>query len=327
MNTNLVLGMLSAYENAAFMYVMAKLNIADYLSEKPRSSKELALLTETNADALHRVLRGLVNRKILFEDSLGHFGLTSDGECLKSNAEGDIHGIALNIGELLYNTWGSLLYSVKTGKPAFEHIHGINWFDFLKQNPKSAEIFNRGMANNTLQIAQALCESYDFSNIQTITDIGGGHGILLKIILEKYTHLKAVLFDSPEVIQEIKEEIKNCEFKSGNFFESVPKNKDIYILKSIIHDWNDEEALRILQNCREVMHENSKILLIEPIMPERLDEFSLAVEMDLGMLLLLNGRERTSREYENLYARAGFELTRIISIMEPYSVIEARPCK
>lgn len=323
--SNIVLDMLSSYKNAAMAYVAAKLNIADFLSEGPRSSEELAALMGVNANALRRVMRGLVNRKILFEEKPGYFGLTSAGECLRSNTEDDTHGIALHIGELLYNTWGSLLYSVKTGKPAFEHIHGMKWFEYLKNNPQNAQIFNRGMTNNTLQVAPAFLEAYDFSDISVIADIGGGQGILLSTLLEKYPKLTGILFDSEEVIQEVTARDR-CQLVAGSFFETVPEGCDAYMLKSIIHDWSDDEAVQILRNCRKAMHQKSRLLLIEPIMPEQVDEFSLAVELDLGMLLVLNGRERTLLEFKNLYAEAGFELTKVIPFKEPFSIIEGRPC-
>lgn len=321
---NIVLEMLSSYENAAMAYVAAKLNIADHLSEGPRSSEELAPLMGVNAHALRRVMRGLVNRKVLFEETPGIFGLTSEGECLKSDSKDDTHGIALHVGELLYNTWGSLLYSVKTGKPAFEQIHGMKWFEYLKKNPECAQIFNRGMTNDTLQIAPAFLEAYDFSEINTLADIGGGQGILLSKVLKQHPHMKGILFDSEDVIRESTIAEDRCTKVGGSFFESVPKGANAYMLKSIIHDWNDEEAVTILKNCRQAMKDDAKILLIEPILPEKVDEFSLAVEMDLGMLLVLNGRERTGLEYKNLLAQSGFELSRIIPFMEPYSIIEGR---
>lgn len=324
-HSNIVLDMLSSYENAAMAYVAAKLNIADFLSEGPRTSDELASCMGVNANALRRVMRGLVNRKVLVEEKPGIFSLTSAGECLKSNADGDTHGIALHVGELLYNTWGSLLYSVKTGKPAFEHIHGMKWFEYLQKNPHSAEIFNRGMTNDTRQIAAAFLDSYDFSNFGIVADIGGGQGILLSAVLEKYPRISGILFDSEEVVHTANIIKDRCKAVAGSFFEAVPKNCDAYMLKSIIHDWSDEEAGQILKNCRKAMHENSKLILIEPIMPERVEEFSLAVEMDLGMLLVLNGRERSALEFKNLFAEAGFELTQVKSFMEPFSIIEGRP--
>ena len=326
MQQNLILDMLSGYENAAMAYVAAKLKIADFLIDGPRSSDELAPLMGVNAHALRRVMRGLVNRKVLFEEKPGYFGLTSAGACLRSDRDDDTYGIALHVGELLYKTWGSLLYSVETGKPAFENIYGMKWFEYLKNNPKSAQIFNRGMANDTLQIAPAFIDAYNFSDMNIVADIGGGQGMLLSLLLKKYPHITGILFDSKEVIEEARA-LKNCQLVSGSFFESVPKNCDAYILKSIIHDWNDEEAVQILKNCRKAMHDTSRILLIEPILPERVEEFSLAVEMDLGMLLVLNGRERTVSEYKNLYAEADLELTNIISFSDHFSLIEGRISK
>lgn len=323
-SNKVVFEMLGAFENAQLVYVAAKLGIADHLHDGPRSSEDIATASGVNAFALRRVMRGLVNRGILREEIDGKFALTSTGECLKSDSEDDVRGIAINIGELLYGAWGELLYSVKTGKPAFERIHGMKWFEYLKKHPDHARIFDRGMAKDTAHTAAMLSQVYDFSNIRTIADIGGGQGILLSTLLQNNPHMNGILYDRDDVIASANL-VDRCELVVGDFFENVPTGCDAYLLKSIIHDWDDEQAIRILKNCRAAMNNHARLLLVEPVMPERVNDFSLAVEMDLGMLLLLNGRERTAQEYKELLWSAGFELTEIIPVSEPFSVIEAKP--
>lgn len=323
--------MLEAYANTQMVYVAAKLGIADFLSAGPRSSDELAASTQVNAQALRRVMRGLVNRKILVEVSSGHFALAPAGECLKSDNPDDIKGIAIHVGELLYPTWGSLMHTVKTGEPSFEHLHGMKWFEYLDKNPEHAEIFNRGMANDTAPVVRAVKDVYDFSEIRKVADIGGGEGMMLAELLRSTPGLQGVLFDAPHVVAGAPPRLAEagvadrCEVLSGNFFESVPSGCDAYIMKSIIHDWNDEESLTILRNLRAAMSPSSRLLLIEPIMPARVEEVSFAVEMDLGMMLLLRGLERTEEQYRALYLAAGFELTKVVDTTEPFSVIEGRP--
>ncbi|AVI65886.1 methyltransferase [Shewanella sp. WE21] len=328
---NLIRQMLGAYENAQLIYVAAKLGIADFLSDGPRYSDDLANIAGLNADALRRVMRGLVNRGILTEVSSGNFGLTPSGECLKKNELEDWNGIAINVGELLYSTWGSLLYSVQTGKPAFEHVHGMKWFEYLEKHPEQGQIFNNGMANDTQNVAIAVCQNYDFSKVRTIADIGGGQGILLSQVLNLDPQMQGLLFDAASVLANAPARLEKagvserCEMVAGNFFESVPSGCDAYMLKSIIHDWNDEESIQILKNVRASMEPDARLLMIEPILPERVEDFSVAVEMDLGMLLLLNGRERTVSEYRSLYEAVGLELIQVIDTGTPFCIIEGKP--
>lgn len=323
--------MLEAYSNTQMVYVAAKLGIADFLSEGPRSSDELAATTRVNAQALRRVMRGLVNRKILVEDSAGHFGLAPAGECLKSSNPEDMRGIAIHVGELLYPAWGSLLHTVKTGEPSFEHLHGMKWFEYLDKHPEHGEVFARGMANDTAPVVSAVKAVYDFSELGKVADLGGGQGMMLAELLRTTPGLRGVLFDAAFVVAGAPPRLAEagvtdrCEIIAGDFFKSVPPGCDAYLMKSIIHDWNDEESLTILRNCRAAMAPSSRLLLIEPIMPERVEEFSFAVEMDLGMMLLLRGLERTVEQYRALYRAAGFELTRVIETSEPFSIIEGRP--
>jgi SAM-dependent methyltransferase len=323
--------LVGGFISTQLVYVVAKLGIADQLRQGPRSSAELAQATGVDAGALRRVLRGLVNRGLFLEVEVDRFALTAAGELLKSDMSVDMRGAAINAGELLYGAWGELLRTVRTAEPGFELRYGMKWFEYLAQHPENARIFNKAMASATAMVAAAVREAYDFSHIHRLADLGGGQGVLLAELLKAWPHMRGVLFDAQSVIAGAGPILaaagvaERCELVAGDFFAQVPPGCDAYIMKSIIHDWDDEDAKRILKSCRAAMGPGGRLLLVEPIMPGRVQDFSFAVETDLGMMVLLDGLERTAEQYRALLAACGFELTRLVPTSRPFSVIEARP--
>jgi SAM-dependent methyltransferase len=324
-----LLQMVTGYWVSQVIYVAAKLGIADLLKDGPKSSDELAQATGTHARSLYRLLRALASVGVFAEAEDGRFGLTPLGECLQTGSPGSVRAITINHGERLYRAWGDLLHSVRTGEIAFNHIFGMDLWQYAAQNPEAAALVTEAMAEFTTQVSTAVVTAYDFSRFSKIVDVGGGNGTLLLSILQANPQMSGVLFDLPYVVEDARKHIDaagltgRCAFVAGDFFEFVSSGGDAYILKNIIHDWDDERALKILQNCHRAMTENGKLLLVEGVIPPG-NEPSFGKLVDLNMLVMAGGCERTEDEYRALFAAAGFTLTNLIPIQSPFgfSVIE-----
>lgn len=311
------------------IWVAAKLGIADLLAEKTRNAEELAAATDTHAPSLYRVLRTLASAGVFTENSGGKFELTPIAELLRSDTPNSMRDVAIMMGEdWIWQAYGELMYSVKTGGIAHDKVQGMSSFEFYAQNEEVGEIFNRAMTNLSLLSAPAIVEAYDFSGIGKVVDIAGGHGLLLAAILKSNPHLQGVLFDLPFVIENAGELLESegvarrTEKVSGDFFESVPAGADVYMLKHIIHDWNDEQSIKILQNIRRAMNEDGKVLIVEMVVPEG-NTPSPAKGLDLVMLTIEGGKERTEKEYRELLEAAGLHLNRVIPTRSPFSIVEA----
>jgi hypothetical protein len=323
-----VLQMASGYWVSQSIYVAAKLGIADLLKDSPKSCDELATATGTNAPSLYRVLRALASLGVFAETQPNHFTLTPLAACLQSDVPNSFRAFVIMQGEENYQAWGEFMHSVQTGGSSFEHIYGMNLFEYLAQNPESAKIFDEAMTNLSVIESAAIAASYDFSSIQTLVDVAGGEGLLIASILKSNPTLKGVLFDQPHVIERAKRfleaegVLERCQLAAGNFFESVPEGGDAYILKYIIHDWDDERAIAILKQCHKVMPANGKILVAEQVIPPGNQPFK-GKFVDLHMLTVTSGgRERTEAEYRALFEKAGFKLTRIVPTQDEVSIIE-----
>ncbi len=311
--------------------VAANLGLADLLKNGPLSIADLAEATGTHARSLYRMLRALASHGIFSEDADGRFSLTALADPLRSDAPDSIRTSALFIGsEPELQTWANLSYSVRTGRPAFEHIFGKGWFDYLDEQPEMAKIFNDLMTGGSASDAAAIVEAHDFSVYRKIVDLGGGHGALLAHILEKNTQASGVLFDAPSVVASATGAIDalvnqgRSEIVGGNFFETVPNGGDAYVLKYIIHDWDDEQAIVILKNCRQAMAENGRVLLVEMVIPAG-NAPSAGKFLDLEMLLYFHSRERTEAEYRDLLEQAGLKLLTTTPTASPFSILEAAP--
>ncbi len=311
------------------LYVAARLEVADLLADRPQSISELAAATKTHERSLYRLLRSLASVGVFEEIEPKVFANTPYSEPLRKDAPNSMHGGAIFMGEEWHwRVWGDMLYSVQTGKPAWGHIHGAEVFDYFAANPRQAEIFNNAMTDMSVAIAPVIVEAYDFSGIRTLTDIAGGHGYLLAQVLKANPNMKGILFDVPSVItgasglleeQGVAERVEKV---SGDFFSSVPGSADAYMMKHIIHDWDDERAIKILQNIQQAMNADGKVLIVEVVVPEgNGPHYSKA--LDLEMLVSPGGVERTATEYRELLAAAGLRLTRIVPTKSPFSVIEA----
>jgi ubiquinone/menaquinone biosynthesis C-methylase UbiE len=314
---------------AQAVYVAAKLGIADLLIDQPLPVAELARRTGTHEQALYRTLRCLASLGVFKEKPEKIFELTPEAELLIADQPGSMKDAAIFMGEPWHwSVYSELLYSVKTGKVAWERVHGKEVFSYLQEHPAEYEVFNRAMTSFSTNTLPALVEAYDFAGVRKLADIAGGHGMLLTGFLKANPGLEGLLFDLPQVIEGAaavleKEGVADrVELKTGDFFEAVPNGADAYMMKFIIHDWDDERALKILRNIHKVLPVGGRLLIIEMVVPEG-NEPHFSKIQDLEMLVSPGGAERTHGEYGDLLNRAGFELQRIIPTKTPLSIVES----
>jgi hypothetical protein len=313
------------------IYVAAEVGIAELLADGPRSAEELAAATGAHAPSLYRVLRFLAGEGIFAEMDDGRFSLTPMGELLRDDAPGSLRPMARqSASDASWRSWGQLLHSVQTGRPAFDRVHGVDFFEYYRQHPGEQAIFDALMRSYTEPVTRAVAQSYDFSPFSRVVDVGGGRGALTLGLLAEYPHLRGVVFDQPEVARAAQQAIEaagqtgRCQAVGGDFFQAVPEGGDVYLLKFILHDWNDEQCIAILRACRSVMPGNGRVLVIELLIPPG-NVPSFAKSQDVTMLVNLGGRERSEIEYRSLFASAGFELTRSIPADGELHIIEGRP--
>jgi hypothetical protein len=311
--------------------VATKLGIAELLAERPWTTDELAAQTGTHAPSLYRLLRTLASIGIFAETADHKFELTPIAALLRSDAPNSMRDFVIMMDEgWLWQAWGELMYSVQTGGVAHEKVQGMSSFEFYERNEEAGKVFNRAMTNFTLAVIPAIVEAYDFSDVKKLVDIAGGHGLLLAGILKANPQTQGILFDLPFVIKSAgelleKEGVRHrVELASGDFFQSVPTGADAYMMKHIIHDWDDESSIKLLRNIRSAINEKGKVLIIEMLVPEG-NEPHPAKALDILMLLMEGGKERTKDEYRKLLEASGFRLTKIIPTKSPYSVIEGEP--
>jgi O-methyltransferase domain/Dimerisation domain len=321
--------MLSGYWISQALYVAAKLNIADLLGVGPMSADELASATHSHPKSLYRLLRGLASIGVFSEDNAGQFSLTPLAECLRTDVLGSKRSLAIMMGEEHYQAYGQLLYSVQTGKIAFDKLFGMPVFDFLQKHPEQAKVFDGAMVGVHGRETAAMLDAYDFSGISLLADIGGGNGSVLTAVLRKYTTMRGLLFDLPAVAERAKANVEatglanRCQVIGGSFFESVAQGANAYMLRHIIHDWEDEKAITILRNVHRAMSSDGKLLVVESVIPPG-NEPSFGKLLDLTMMAIPGGKERTEEEYRRLFTSAGFSLITIVPTKAEVSVIEGK---
>jgi hypothetical protein len=317
--------LLSGYWYTQTISVAARLGIAELLQAGPRSAPALAQATATNPRALYRLLRALASLGIFAEAQM-HFSLTPLAECL---LDPSMKAMAIMRGGFQYRAWGELLDSVQTGQPAFDRIFGKPIFDFFADNPEAGQLFDQAMTGVHGRETQAVLDAFDFTGIKTLADIGGGNGSVLTAILTRYPAIQGILFDLPAVVERARPKIEaaglagRCRLVAGNFFDGVPAGADAYLMRHIIHDWDDDRCLTILGHCRREMSEGAKLLVVEGVIPPG-NEPSVTKFFDLAMLVLPGGMERTQEEFERLFTAAGFGLTRVVPTSMWVSVLEGQ---
>jgi hypothetical protein len=319
--------MATGYWISQAVYVAAELGIADVLKQGPKSCREIA--TEAGADerSLDRLLRALCTIGLIRTVGTDRFTLAARGRPLVSGVPGSLRAMVLTLGGMHYAAWGHLLESVRTGTSAFQAAFGAPLFDYLGRDIEAGKTFNAAMTDFSTLVAHAVLLAYDFSDTGSLVDVGGGCGGLLTSIMRMYPALQGTLFDTPAVIAAADRHLEAAPgadrraLVPGNFLESVPPGADVYLMSGVVHDWNDERAVRILANCRASMAQTGRILVVECVVPDG-DQRSFSTLLDLNMLVMNGGRERTKAEFQRLFAAAGLRMTRVIPTLSPLSVVE-----
>jgi hypothetical protein len=323
--------LVNGYQVSQAIQVVATLGIADLLRHGPRTSDDLAAATDAHPRTLYRVLRAVAAVGVLHEGEGASFSLTAMGEGLSSDAVEPVGQWAAFIGRPYYwQAWGDLLHSVRTGENAFRHVHGAAIWDYRAQHPDEGAIFDRAMTGLSRGVTGAVVEAYDFSRFASVVDVAGGQGALLAAILAAHLDMRGVLFDQPHVVARAAEVLRaagvgdRCEVVGGSFFEAVPEGADAYLLKAIVHDWDDATSIKILEACRRAMRPEAKLLVLERVVAPP-NEGAATKLSDLNMLVAPGGEERTADEFAALLTAAGFRLTAIVPTGTRLSVIEAVP--
>jgi len=315
------------------IYAAAELGVADHLVAGPRSSEDLARTLEVDPGALHRLLRALTGLGVFQADATGWFSLTPIGEALRSDAPDSMRGFARMMGmPATWRAWEDVLYSVRTGRSAFVHQHGGRAFEYFATHPEESAIFDDAMASFSASEVPPLLAAYDFSAFTRIVDVAGGSGQLLAAILGANPQASGVLFDLPHVTGRARAQLETagltgrCEVIAGDFFEApLPPGSGAYLLKHILHDWDDARCVDVLRACRAAMDDSARLLVIEMVLPAGNEPF-FGKLLDLEMLVITpGGRERTEAEYRALFAEADLALTRVVPTQAPISVLEASP--
>jgi hypothetical protein len=306
-----------------------ELKLADHLAAGPKTAEELAKDTGTHAPSLYRMMRTLSAHGVFAEDDEKRFTLTPLGEPLRTDVPGSIwSSLMIVTGGLFAKPFANLKYSVETGETAFENLYGMGIFEYLGKHPVDAKMFSDLMVGFHGGEPPAVAEAYDFSGLGTIADVGGATGNLLTTVLAKYPEATGVIYDLPHNAAGAAEFVKGrgmsdrVSFQAGSFFESIPAGFDVYIMSHIIHDWSEEECLTILGNCKKAMKPGSRLLIVEMVLPEG-NVFHPGKMTDMIMLTIPGGQERTTTEYRELLAKAGFRLERVVGTNSAASVVEA----
>ena len=311
--------LVTGYQVSQAIHVAATLGIADLLADASRTGDELAALTNTHPPTLYRLLRALASIEVLHELDGRRFELTPLGEPLRSDVPGSMVDLAAYMGRpYRLQAWGGLLHSVRTGENAFRHVYGTDVWTYRSTRPDESAIFDRAMTSLSRGATAALLAAVDFGGFRTVVDVGGGNGALLAAILAAHSHVQGVLFDQPHVVSGAAALLEHagvadrCRTVGGSFFESVPEHADAYVLRAVIHDWDDDASIRILTAVRHALADNGRVLIVEYMIAPP-NEGREAKFSDLNMLVGPGGRERTREEFAALLDASGLRLARVIA--------------
>jgi hypothetical protein len=324
---------IAAYWQSQLVFVAAKLGIADVLVDGPLTVEEIAIRVGAYAPHLKRVLRALASLGIFAADPHGRFHLNRLAQTLRSDHPESLRNFALMmVDDYNWSAWSALEHTVRTGSSAFEHVHGAAAFPWMREHPDKEKMFAASMASLSAMENAAVARSYAFGKLERIVDVGGGHGHLLAAILRSYVKLRGVLFDQPQVIQEAAHEGivtspdigGRCELTGGDFFQSVPAGADAYVMKYIIHDWDDERCVRLLGKCREAMPSGGRVLVVDHVVAPG-NRFDWGKLLDINMMVMLGSKERTKEEFRQLFSRSGLRLKRVVRTGTSLGILEALP--
>jgi hypothetical protein len=324
-----ILQMISGIHISRAIYVAAELGLADRLAGGPLTAEQLARATQAHGPSLYRVLRLLVSLGVLTEHENRSFSLTVLGERLRADVPASMRSWAMlveSVGGV--RSFGPIIETVQTGKPGLDIAYGMGIFEFLAHHPGLAQRFQAAMSERTEAFAPSVAAEYNFSQMRTVADIGGGKGTLLAAVLRANGHLRGVLFDRPAVtagaenVLEEADAADRCEIVGGDFFQSVPAGADGYILANVLHDWDDARAVEILGNCRRAMAGDGRVLIVERLIADDPAAALPVLLSDLNMMVITGGLERTNAEYGDLLTRAGLKPGRVQPVAAPYGIIE-----
>jgi hypothetical protein len=311
---------------ARSIYAVTKLGIADLIKDGAQSIEELAQQTHSNTDALYRIMRTLSGEGVFCEDDGRRFSLTPTSQLLRTDAPGSLAAYILVNHGIQYQAWSDVLHSIATGEAAVLKTFGQTWVEILKTNPEHRDIFHDAMKSSEQTQNPGLAQSYDFSTSRRVADIGGGNGSLLSTILMQHEHLSGILLDIEPAINAARAgdggPLPRCETIIGDFFQEVPPGADVYILKRVLHDWDDDSAISILSNCRRAMRDEGRVLVVETLVGPS-NEPSWGKLQDLSMLITTGGMERSELEFANIFFRAGLRLIQTLSTASDLKIFVA----
>lgn len=325
--------MITGYWTSQAIYVAAKLELADKLAGGAKSAAELATETQTNAGALFRLLRALASVGVFTQQADGKFANSPLSTPLRKSVEDSQWAMAVMMGEEHFAAWGQLLYSIQTGQGSFRKVYGEGVFDFLSKHPGPAQVFDAAMTSIHGKETALVLDAYDFGQFPVLCDVGGGNGNTLAATLQRHPQIRGILFDLPHVVQRAQPNVEQqlgtqvanrCQFVGGDFFRQINVQADAIMMRHIIHDWDDEKCVTILKTCRAALAPGGKVLVVESVVPPG-NEPGFVKWLDLTMLVIPEGKERTADEYRDLFAAAGLRLNRIVRTAGELDVLEAVP--
>ena len=327
-----IFNLITGFWSACAVAVAARMGIADQLTDGSRSASEIAQSIGADPPALYRLLRALASIGVLTLDDKERFGLTAVGSLLRSGVPGSVRAaIASELDTAHYRPWGHLEECIRTGEPAFQKVFSVPpWRYYREVNPAEGKLFGENMTALSEMETRAILAAYSFADARRIVDVGGAHGAFLAAVLQRVPQARGVLLDHAQVVDQAKATLQSfgvaerVECMGGDFFAEVPAGGDLYLLKHILHDWNDEECIKILGRVREAMARNARVVVAEMPVLQGGETAPLASLFDLNMLVILGGKERTAKEYATLFERSGLRLTGVTSTNSPLAIIEAR---
>jgi hypothetical protein len=321
-----ILGIVNNHWQSCCVGVAAQLELADLLTDGPLHVDILAERTKTHGPSLYRMLRALESTGIFTQTSPRVFDNTPASDCLRRNRAGSHWAwirFTLCSGAPVFEGWRGLMLSLKSGRPGFDQVTGENAWVHLQSNPETYTIFNEAMRDLSASISPAVAASFDWSRYPVIADVGGGIGSQLASILDAHPSCRGILFDQPAVVAEAPDH-RRIERVGGDFFKEVPVQADAYVMRWVLHDWSDEESVGLLTNVRKVTNSNARLMVVESVIPET-PEFDMGKWMDLNMMMMATGRERTAEEFRVLFGQAGFALEQIVPTASPLSIVVGKP--
>ena len=326
-----VRSLIDGYRNTALIYTAVRLDLPDIMGEEASHAEQLAARIGASAPHLARLLDALVLAGVCDRSVDGRYMLTESGLSLRSDSASPHRDLVQIAVEQYWSPWTNLEHSIRTGEPAFEHLHGMGVFEWRRAHPDANDLFNAWLAKETDSVVSAIVEAADFSGVATVVDVGGGNGSLLAALLAQYPHMTGTLFEQAHVVSQARNNLAEktvsgrVDYCEGSFFTGIPVRADVYLLKSVLHDWTDDKAITILRSCRAAAGDAAKLLLVERLVGEADGDDTAATMVDIHMMAVTGGRERSRDEYGALLGQSGFALSKVSATSCGFCILEALP--